>query len=366
MPYRDREFGRMPFGERLRGTPGIWLRRILVLVVVGWGLAWLTASLVIPNIVRRAIPELAVKAQEMGVDLTDFSFSSINVSPFLNRVSVHGLKTAFDLRPDDDKDLNSQVEMKVMSVGLSNPFSMRGSLHAEGLEVRLDDSDLPPSLPFDRFTNGNVTLPDFPLAEPKVAAREILEGLKELFQENEVAGDFQFSGDVKIEIEHVSKTTRMYTERTSLGTRLRFDRADVEDLAEKMNVNLSMEQIDIVSMYPLRVPVLIVITDAARDRSIEHEPDDVWRQDAHRHVTWSYLLTKHFGPEFAKQVTDAHEMNPGNTDDERAMDFHNNAMGRRLFAQGVTELKLPERIGTDADIIRHPDEVAAMGNRLLH
>ena len=110
----------------------------------------------------------------------------------------------------------------------------------------------------------------------------------------------------------------------------------------------------------------MLLTDQARDQSRHYEPADVWLQDALRHVIWSFLLTRSFGPEFAVKVTDAQEMRPGNTPNERAMDYHNNAIGRRLVADGVALAALPRRVREDPDIIRHPDKVDGFGaHRLL-
>jgi len=64
-------------------------------------------------------------------------------------------------------------------------------------------------------------------------------------------------------------------------------------------------------------------------------------------------------------VTDAQEMRPGNTPNERAMDFHNNAIGRKLFAEGVVIDTLVQRVRKDPDIIRHPDEVDSFGEERL-
>ena len=92
-----------------------------------------------------------------------------------------------------------------------------------------------------------------------------------------------------------------------------------------------------------------------------HEPDDVWLRDALRHVAWSDSLTQTFGPDFAILVTDAQEMRPGNTPDERTMDFHNNAVGRQFAAARIPSGSLTMRVRKDPEITRHPDEVAHFG-----
>ncbi|WP_238314615.1 DUF6973 domain-containing protein, partial [Methylobacterium crusticola] len=69
-----------------------------------------------------------------------------------------------------------------------------------------------------------------------------------------------------------------------------------------------------------------------------HAKDRTIPEDAYRHVLWSYLLTKEFGPAFASRVTDAHEQGPtGNTPKERKQDYHNNAVGRRYAREGISQ-----------------------------
>jgi hypothetical protein len=48
------------------------------------------------------------------------------------------------------------------------------------------------------------------------------------------------------------------------------------------------------------------------------------------------------------------------------MDFHNNAIGRRFASGSVPLDELPDRVRSDRDVIRHPDEVRRFGEgRLL-
>ena len=156
------------------------------------------------------------------------------------------------------------------------------------------------------------------------------------------------------------------TERVGDSFKLRFREEDIRAIAQAKDMGLVPEQVEIVSLYPLRAPVILALTDQARTLATQHAPDDVWLQDAMRHVIWSFLLTRTFGPEFAVRVTDAQELRPGNTPDERAMDFHNNAIGRRFVAGNVRLDDLPDLVRSDRDVIRHPDEVERFGeDRLL-
>lgn len=53
--------------------------------------------------------------------------------------------------------------------------------------------------------------------------------------------------------------------------------------------------------------------------------------DACRHFIWSILLAKNLGFEFAEKILTAHENNPKEPPDERAMDLSNNRFGLITF-----------------------------------
>jgi len=332
---------------------------MLLIVLIGlaavWAALWGGASALAPGVVRHTMPELLM--HHLGIGLTDVSFSSVHISPWLNRVEVRDFHARIDLNPRDGFPLRSSVDTRTIDVRLRDPFALRGSVHVTGIDVRLDTSDLPRWLPFDGFSNGDLVIMDLPLGQPRRAAREILEGFEELMAENEAEGDVQFNGEVTLKVEGVESIARLYAERRGERFSLRFQDSDIGALAEKLKLNLAPEQLKIVSLYPLRVPAIFLITVQARNRSERYEPRNAWLRDAHRHVTWSFLLTKHFGPEFAMTVTDAQEMKPGNSPEERAMDVQNNAMGRLLFAEGETLNALPRLVREHPDIIRHPGRV---------
>ena len=51
------------------------------------------------------------------------------------------------------------------------------------------------------------------------------------------------------------------------------------------------------------------------------------RSDAFRHCFWSAILSRDLGYDAALKFTNAHESDPRNPADEKAMDLHNNAVG---------------------------------------
>lgn len=94
--------------------------------------------------------------------------------------------------------------------------------------------------------------------------------------------------------------------------------------------------------------------DQSTDSSVNHYPAPVGssdtREDAYRHILWNALLAQHYftisakAPRlgFAKLVTDARETafcGTINNTDTRAMDFHNNLIGRDLWDNGTRYLE---------------------------
>ena len=338
---------------------------VLMVLALGWLALWGLASLLAPAmadaVVNRVLPR--IQGERLAVD--SLSYGRVEVSPTLLGLGSDQISAAFDLTPTDKIQLSSTFEADRLAIRLSQPLTMRGDLDLENFEVMFDETDRPQRLPFDRLTNGFLHIEGLPLLNPGQAAGEILTGLEDLFLDNELVGNFEFSGDVLVRIRDVTYPALLYTERSGEQYRLRFRRADLEAMVDAAEVDLSPEQIEIVSLYPIRVPFLFEITRQARGLSNEHYPDDFWHRDALRHLAWSFLLTREFGPEFALEVTDAQETRGTNTPNERAMDFHNNALGRRFAADGTQLQQLPMMVESHPEVIRHPDEVDSRGE-LLH
>ncbi len=58
------------------------------------------------------------------------------------------------------------------------------------------------------------------------------------------------------------------------------------------------------------------------------------KSDAFRHCFWSAILARELGYHNALQFTNAHESDPRNLSDEKAMDLHNNSTGLSIGRTG--------------------------------
>ena len=330
---------------------------LLVVLLVCWLGLWAVASRVVPKVADKILAYAIPKVKQVGIDVDSVVYESIDVSPTLLGAGARGVSAVFDLAPTDDINLNSTFQARQVSMRLANPLQMRGTLDIDDFEVSFHATDLPRRLPFDRLTNASLHIEGLPLLSPRTAAVEIYDGLERLFFDNAQVGNFEFHGDVVMKVHDVTMPALLYTEQQQDQFRLRFSRADVQALVDAAEVKLSEEQIDIISLYPIRVPFLIEITREARALSKKSFPQDTWLRDALRHIAWSFLLAQEFGPEFAKEVTDAQETKAGNTANERSMDYHNNAVGRGFAGNSTRLADLPRLVRSHPDVIRHPDEV---------
>lgn len=335
-------------------------------IFCAWLLLWGLASLAAPYVVKGVAPKMVSKARSMGVEMDKLEYDHIRVSPFLTSVTAKDVSVSFDLNPQDRYRLSSSFQCESIRVSLTDGLKLNGRVTMERFQVHFHQADMPKELPFDSFTDGQAELANVPLLAPREAFRDMLVRVVELFKNNKTSSEFEFSGNVQLKIKDKNWPARIYTEREAGEFRLRFSEDDVRLLADEMGLHLGDEQIDMVSHYPLRVPVIGLSTEKARMISLRYYSGDLWKQDALRHVVWSYLLTEAFGPDFAKIVTDAQEAKPGNEHYERLMDYHNNAVGRILFDEKVPLSRIPGLIVRDSRIVLSPEDAKERGvERLL-
>jgi hypothetical protein len=213
--------------------------------------------------------------------------------------------------------------------------------------------------PFGKLENGYLTsrIPVY-LKNPEESAREILNEINILFQENKTHLDLEIEVDVLLGIDNKEVKVGMFTERIDEQTYLKFDADDIRAAAQSFDLELAQKEAEIIAEYPSKVPAMIKITrDAKRISTAEKSKDRSFPEDAYRHIYWSYHLTKTFGPELSKEITDAHETAPGNTENERSMDYHNNAVGRAFANEHLNPEEIKQRVLLSKDIIRNPQEV---------
>lgn len=119
---------------------------------------------------------------------------------------------------------------------------------------------------------------------------------------------------------------------TSAGTLSLFDKAEKLTLAEWKLVILNP-----ISSYSAAQTV-----DPSRDAAVTQMPCDSdvgfadGKADAVRHAYWNALMSRRTSASFAEQFATAHESGVANSESSKAMDLHNNAVGRAIAAKFPT------------------------------
>ncbi len=92
---------------------------------------------------------------------------------------------------------------------------------------------------------------------------------------------------------------------------------------------LTKDERDLISKNPKEAFTVFKLKNQAETATDKYFPDGKFNDesDAFRHFVWACLLVKELGSERAQRYLDAHENNPTQPPDERAMDLANNRGG---------------------------------------
>ena len=217
-----------------------------------------------------------------------------------------------------------------------------------------------PQKSIKRLENGRFLM-DFKLNffRPFSAKAQIISTLYNLssfFSNGSTFVPVDFSGILHFTFNDEPIRARFFTKRRSNGSyALQINEEFFQTAAWSNNYKMTDAEAKILSEYPFRMPELVNIMAEAKQTSEGVNNIRDIPEDAYRHILWSYLLTRAYGPKFAKQVTDAHEIgDSSNTEAEHQMDYHNNAIGRKYAMSNYKKHELLRRLINDKNVIREP------------
>jgi hypothetical protein len=307
--------------------------------------------------VERAIPRLAGQ----GITIDTLGFRRVRMVSW-RALAIDDLVLRFRLEREfmGQRSFRSelQAERVIARVSSFRIPSVTGILDEFSLLLEYDDPVRVESSPYGRFEHARFeTSTAIDLSDPIESFRRLSADLNTLFRENAVAAPFTLRGTVFFSLAGKSSSARLFTEHRDGLTRLRLEADDLLRAARDFGVELTLAEAELIAGFPAQVPALIKITRDAERRS-EHlgAADPAFPRDAWKHVYWSYQLTRAFGPEFARRVTDAHELKPNNTLEEREMDYHNNRLAREYAREELTEQQLLRKFLADPSVIRTPQD----------
>jgi hypothetical protein len=204
------------------------------------------------------------------------------------------------------------------------------------------------------FVRFSVEVDLFHLASIEPKADGVSRELSRFFKTGKTLLPIEFNGISTFTIEEKEVFLTLRAKKDGPETVLISKKDDLRRISGSLTQKLSEPEIDLLATHPVESPRLLRIKEkAASVAKRAHEEDSGIPEDAYRHVLWSYLLTDEFGEEFAKKVTDAHEMGDPDLGKEadHAMDYNNNAIGRRYAKAGYTESSILQRLLNDPDVI---------------
>ena len=335
-----------------------WFSVTIVVLVI---LAYFAGGYLARYLIKYGLEYVEPELNNYGIVLNHFHYGDVRIRS-LNSFSVKNVNIEFDLEKEfyGKKSFSAEFHSGTVVVWLSklNDPTVKFSLRDFNLYIQPNEEN--PKRPFGKFENaywrGEAPLRLYNVRE---SGELILEKLGTLFNENSIPDEIEFAGDAILNLDGQDIRINMYTERKEGRTYLFFNKDDLLAAADNFeDFDLSDKEAKLLSEHPARTLHILKITrDAKRISEKEKSRQKDFPDDAFKHLYWSYHLTRTFGPEFSKEITDAHETLPNNTPQQRKMDFHNNEIGRKLASESMSVEDLRNYVLNSRDVIRFPDQV---------
>lgn len=323
-------------------------------------IAFFSANYMLRKLAIRAVAELKPRLEQQGIMIENFNYNNIVLNSY-NSCAVTDIDLDFYLNKKmyDTKSFKAKFAARSITVRFADFNDPSFFFTFKDFSLFIEPEKKSARKPFGKLEKGYLKsrIP-LHLKYPEESAKEILSEIKILFKENKTPIDLEIKVDALLGIDEKEVKVGLYTQRIDAVTHLKFNEDDILKAAKYLDLNLSKKEAEIIGGHPSRVPALIKITrDAKRLSAFEKSKDSSFPEDAYKHIYWSYTLAREFGPDLAKEITDAHETIPNNTEKERKMDYHNNEVGRKYAAERLSSHDLKNRVLNSDEVIRFPNEV---------
>ncbi|MFO7889377.1 MAG: hypothetical protein R6V04_03460 [bacterium] len=327
---------------------------ILLILVSG---IYFVSGMIFDAAARAIITQLKPQLKNQGITLDDYDYKCIRFSS-LRTITVYDFYSLVKLQKNN-KFFTSYFYAEKIHFRLLRLKKTAITISCSDFNTYVKQLKDIPGTSFARIDQGFIELGQpILLSQPLAGFKKGFQNITNLFDERKTSFDIILRARVTINLNEKKSQVYLHTVQEEGQILLRFNKEDIKKMANIFAVELSDEEAAIIARYPLRATRIMQITLDAKDssRKAKRKNRSV-PEDAYRHVLWSYLLTREFGPEFAQKVTDAHETLPTNTAAQRAMDFHNNRIGRDYALQGISRDRILWLVRNDKKVIKNPREV---------
>lgn len=330
---------------------------IIILVLAG---IYFISGMIFSAAGNKIITQLQPQLKNQGISLDDYDFKYIRFSS-LRTVSVYDFHSIITLQlsSQNNKSYTTIFYAEKINFYLKNLNPASFTVSCSDFRMYVENAEDIPGTSFARLNQGYVKLSrPIVLSHPLSAFESEIQNIKNLFDEKKINSSLIIRAQVTIKLGDKTAQAYLYTLQEKGHTSLQFREEDIKNMAETFSLQISDEEAAIIAQYPLRTTRIMQITLDAKTTSRKAKKHNrSVPEDAYRHVLWSYLLTQEFDPAFAEQVTDAHETLPTNTAAQRAMDFHNNRIGRAYALQGVSRDRILWLVRNDKNVIKSAREI---------
>ncbi|BET69397.1 hypothetical protein ASA1KI_43150 [Opitutales bacterium ASA1] len=334
------------------------VKRLLLVFVLLLGLLagglYAFRDIVAQRVIDRGLARLTVLAAERGVELGGMQVGSA-VMPGVGTVAALGVRA------------EAQLARGLLHAGREGLFLEAGRVSLSLLDLRrgrvlltIEDGTIVVLDPAGQPTGQQITKAraevELSLAWRHLESSVLVieEEMRRLLRDGWFNLPARISGEAQFQVLGKWQEITIGSEVDRGVTRLLLEHEDVRTIAKAYMLPLTEAEIDLVAHHPVRAPALLRFSQQAfASAEALRRKDRSYPYDAYRHVYWSWLLTREFGPEFAERVTDAHEIRPTYEVSEasRRMDLHNNAVGRAYALANVPEREIPQRVSSDPNVI---------------
>jgi hypothetical protein len=351
------------------------LKRIIkfsVLIIVMLGIAYAGANLLIDILTNEAIHYLVEKMKTPGLELSELSFDSARISSY-NAITWKGFNIVATVASRYASQPNRKIRMNAERLTIETVEFFQGHLmiRMSGLSLSVEYVTADDSLAGQNITTalqeGALAVPLkvnlMNRAETVSHIRTFAAEIKEFSQEGRTVLPIEFLAEEVITLNEGTFSLSVWVEKENGHYRLVANKDDLVFISQNIlpeNQTSTPADIDIIANNPIKALQLLRIRSKASKTALDaHAKDPGVPESAYRHVLWSYLLTREYGANFAKEVTDAHELTPDTLGKNipaaeafHRQDYTNNEVGRRYAQQGFDESKIMNLVMTDPNVIR--------------
>ena len=323
----------------------------------------MVANFVLERASRKALEYLAAEGTARGVNVEFARFEKVGLSG-LSTVSWKDFVMVTDAPKYISIAPGKQLVLSMGEINLDLAGILQGvaAITASDIGIRVQPHPNSPEssdAQMEGFDQGQLTV-ELPLnltdkGNSAASIGEISKKALQFLQEGKSQVPFNFRAKGTFKIGGAVVGADILTKEGGGYYFLVISPDDLRKIAAILKVELTEQEIRLTSLHPLLASSILKITNYARMQSeVAYAKDATVPKDAYRHALWSFLLTKEFGPEFAKQMTDAHEIGAVkfNTEADHRMDYNNNQVGRNYAEAGYAADAILQMVRTDPHVIR--------------